>query len=108
MDLHACQKCSVVNKSVELFYHGASWQKPEYLCVQCQKNAFKAFVVLLIIGYASDMTEENKKEQIRKMCEHIREVEEKNRITFDYWTKLVEYELKKLNKSKEPLNGKRD
>lgn len=98
MSLHACKKCQIVNEEVELYYYENKWEgPPEYLCVECQKNAFHFYVFMLILGTIMNKAKSKDiKEDTRKMLERIRAHAKKNRISEAYWMKLVDREVSKL------------
>ena len=103
MTLRACKKCQIVNKQVELYYNELGWQgPPEYLCVECQKNVFRFHVIMLILGTMMHKDKsEDFKADVRKMTERVAAHAKKNRIKEEYWMKLVEREVSKINSVKE-------
>jgi hypothetical protein len=110
MDLRACKKCQIVNDKVELYYHELKWQgPPEYLCIECQKKAFQFQVFMLIVGTMMNKDKsEDFKADTEQMLQRIRIHAQKNRITEDYWMKLVDLELSKIKKKQDEFEKKRN
>jgi hypothetical protein len=80
---------------VELYYHDERLLKPEYLCTKCQKQAFHVWIKLMLLAITTD-----DKSKLRENIDDLRVKTEamakKNRITEDYWTKAITYEVNQI------------
>jgi len=95
MELRACKKCSLVDAKVALYYHEAKWSPAEYLCVKCQKNAFRLQIRLMLVVIMSYKDRDRTVLQGRmdNFQDQIVSLAKKNKITADYCHKMIAHEL---------------
>lgn len=98
-DMHACKLCSVVNKSVELYYYEEfEAQDKAWLCIGCQKKAFHFFVSMLILGAVTNFDSLKPCDystSAKKMQARVFTLAKKNHITTNYALKLVKRETER-------------
>ncbi len=96
MSPHACEMCHVVNASVEV-YHYEEWevQTKAWLCVECQKNALRFFVTMLLLGTIASEAPEDIPKAARDTSDRVIALAKKNRITEDYAVKLLTRETRR-------------
>ena len=103
MLLRACKRCQIVRHDVSLYYHELDWQgPPEYLCTDCQKNAFHFHVKMLIVGSIGNRVEdsdEKREKDATDLLQRILAFAKKNNITEDYVGKLLAKETAALRAS---------
>jgi len=103
MALHACKKCQLVDEKVDLYHHELKWQgRPEWLCVECHKQAFHFHVDMLILGAIGnvDKDTDNQKELAKTTIDRILEHAKKNGVSEAYCDLLLAKKIKKIRNGK--------